>query len=211
MNKIIRYIQNYLICALPFVIGCMVWETIQPDIQFGKSSSIIAKVLWELLSWNLMLWFAFLVLFLISLVAISSVREKTLRRLANLHERDEREQYITGKAARAAYISTLSFLILFLFAKKVPMLRYDIGFDIQKSKKEGKIVGLKQNESAMKAGLREGDEFTHLSYDYGNTKVAMQIILKTSQSITYSPSEPVQVLQYFLLAMKQISSACYSE
>jgi hypothetical protein len=121
VNKIIRYIQNYLICALPFVIGCMVWETIQPDIQFGKSSSIIAKVLWEVLSWNLMLWFAFLVLFLISLVAISSVREKTLRRLANLHERDEREQYITGKAARAAYISTLSFLILFLFLSMVSL------------------------------------------------------------------------------------------
>jgi predicted metalloprotease with PDZ domain len=96
-------------------------------------------------------------------------------------------------------------------AKKVPMLRYDIGFDLQKSKEEGKIVGLKQNGVAMKAGLREGDEFTHLSYDYGNTKVPMQITLKTSQSITYSPSEPVQVLQYSLLPMKQISSACYSE
>ena len=126
MNKIIRYIQNYLICALPFVIGCMVWETIQPDIQFGKSSSMVAKVLWEVLSWNLMLWFAFLVIFLISLVAISSVREKTLRRLANLHERDEREQYITGKAARAAYISTLSFLILFLFLSMVSLRISDI-------------------------------------------------------------------------------------
>jgi hypothetical protein len=121
VNKIIRYIQNYLICALPFVIACMVWETIQPDIQFGTSSSIMVKVLWEVLSWNLMLWFVFLILFLISLVAISSVREKTLRRLANLHERDEREQYITGKAARAAYISTLSFLILFLFLSMVSL------------------------------------------------------------------------------------------
>jgi predicted metalloprotease with PDZ domain len=98
-----------------------------------------------------------------------------------------------------------------VIAKKVPMLRYDIGFDLQKSKQEGKIVGLKQNGPAMKAGLREGDEFTHLSYDYGNTKVSMQITLRTSQSITYSPSEPVQVLQYSLLPMKQISSACYSE
>lgn len=104
----------------------MVWETIQPDIQYGQSSSIIAKLLWEVLSWNLMLWFAFLVLFLISLVAISSVREKTLRRLANLQERDEREQYITGKAARAAYISTLSFLILFLFLSMVSLRISDV-------------------------------------------------------------------------------------
>ena len=42
-------------------------------------------------------------------------REKTLKRLANLKERDEREQYITGKASRTAYISTLSLLVFFLF------------------------------------------------------------------------------------------------
>ena len=83
------------------------------------------------------------------------------------------------------------------------------GFDLQKSKKEGKIVGLKQNGPAMKAGLQEGDEFTQLGYDYGNTKIPVQITLKTSQFITYSPSEPVQVLQYSLLPMKQIPSACY--
>jgi hypothetical protein len=129
VNKTIRYIQNYLICALPFVIGCMLWETIQPDIQFGKYSSIMAKILWELLSWNLMLWFVFLVLFLISLVTITSVRKKTLRRLANLHERDEREQYITGKAARATYISTLSFLILFLFLSMVSLRISDVPKD----------------------------------------------------------------------------------
>jgi hypothetical protein len=97
----------------------MVWETIQPDIQFGTSSSVVVNTLWEVLSWNLMLWFVTLTVFLISLVTITSVREKTLSRLANLHERDEREQYITGKAARAAYISTLSFLILFLFLSMV--------------------------------------------------------------------------------------------
>jgi len=113
VNKIIRFIQNYLICALPFVIACMVWETVQPKIQFGKS------ILWQILSLNLMLWFVVLILFLISLVTMPSVREKTLRRLANLRERDEREQYITGKAARAAYISTLSLMILFLFFSMV--------------------------------------------------------------------------------------------
>lgn len=94
-------------------------------------------------------------------------------------------------------------------AKKVSMLHYDIGFDLQKSKQKGKIIGLKKHGPAMKAGLKEGDEFADLSYDYGNTKVPVQITLKTSQSITYSPSEPVQVLQYSLLPMKHISSACY--
>jgi hypothetical protein len=115
MNKIARYIQNYLIFGLPFVIACMVWETIQPEIQFGRSTSFITKVLWEAFSWNLMLWFVFLILFLIILIIMPSIREKTLKRLANLKERDEREEYITGKASRVAYISTLSLMIFFLF------------------------------------------------------------------------------------------------
>ncbi len=115
MNKIARFIQNYLIFGLPFVIACMVWETIQPEIQFGRSNSFITKALWEAFSWNLMLWFASLILFLIILIMIPNIREKTLKRLANLKERDEREEYITGKASRVAYISTLSLMVFFLF------------------------------------------------------------------------------------------------
>lgn len=115
MNKIIRLIQNYLIIALPFVIACMVWETLYPTIEFEKDISLFTKLLWEGLSFNLILWFAMLILFLLSIVIVPGIREKTLRRLANLKERDEREQYITGKASRAAYLSTLSVMILFLF------------------------------------------------------------------------------------------------
>lgn len=50
-----------------------------------------------------------------NLVIIPQLREKTLRRLANVQERDEREEYITGKAARATYIATLSLMLFFLF------------------------------------------------------------------------------------------------
>jgi len=115
VNKIARFIHNYLLIGLPFVITCMIWETIEPEIEFGNNAAFLTKILWELLSYNLMLWFVTLILFLICLVMIPDIREKTLRRLANLRERDEREQYITGIASRAAYISTLSMMILFLF------------------------------------------------------------------------------------------------
>lgn len=115
MNKIVRFIQNYLIIALPFVIACMVWETINPKITYEITISIFTKILWNVLSFNLVLWFVVLILFLVSLVTIPNIREKTLRRLANLKERDEREQYITGKAARASYISMLSFMLFLLF------------------------------------------------------------------------------------------------
>jgi hypothetical protein len=109
MNKTIRIIQNYLIYALPFVIACMVWGSLSP-----KNTSFFVEALWQIMSWNLMLWFVVLIVFLGLLVIFPSAREKTLKRLANLKERDEREQYITGKASRSAYIATLS-LLLFLF------------------------------------------------------------------------------------------------
>lgn len=115
MTKLIRLVQNYLLYALPFVLTCMAWGTITPEKEILRDSTIVTKFLWEALSWNLMLWFVTLIVFLVLLVAVPDAREKTLKRLANLKERDEREQYITGRASRAAYISTLSLLILLLF------------------------------------------------------------------------------------------------
>jgi hypothetical protein len=115
MNKFVRCIQNYLLYALPFVLICMAWGTFRPESEILKDAAFLTKAAWEILSWNLMLWFSVLILFLIFLVVLPEAREKTLKRLANLKERDEREQYITGKASRAAYISTLSLLILLLF------------------------------------------------------------------------------------------------
>lgn len=115
MNKITRITQTYLIYALPFVLVCMAWGTIGLEKEILANASFFTKAIWEVLSWNLMLWFAVLIIFLVLLVASREAREKTLKRLANLKERDEREQYITGKASRTAYISTLSLLVFFLF------------------------------------------------------------------------------------------------
>ena len=115
MNKLIRFIQLYLLIGLPFVIACMIWSNARTENEVLQSAGFFAKASWEILSWNLMLWFAVLIIFLVILVVVPSARENTLRYLANLKERDEREEYITGKAARAAYISTLSLIIFFLF------------------------------------------------------------------------------------------------
>lgn len=115
MNKLIRFIQNYLIVSLPFVIVCMVWSTLLPEEKFLPEASLFLKILWNILSFNLMAWFAVLIMFLTLMVVAPNIREKTLRRLANLKERDEREQAITGKASRVSYISTLSLTLFFLF------------------------------------------------------------------------------------------------
>lgn len=115
MNKVIRFIQSYLVIGLPFVVVCAAWETVHPSISTGLFDSFLEKTLWQVLSINLMIWFITVITFLIILVIVPAIREKTLRRLANLKERDEREEYITGKASRATYISTLSIMIFFLF------------------------------------------------------------------------------------------------
>ncbi len=102
--------QNYLLYGFVFVIALLIWGA-----WLAADSNIVIRILHELLSYNLMLWFSTLVLYMVFMVVIPSVREKTLRRLANLQERDEREEYITGKAARASYIATLSLTLFFLF------------------------------------------------------------------------------------------------
>ena len=112
MNQFVRVVQNYLVWALPFVLGCMVWGTLVPENQIVASP---AWFLWEVLAWNLMLWFAVLIVFLFFLVVSPSARETTLVRLAHLNERDEREAMITGRASRSAYLATLSLLAMLLF------------------------------------------------------------------------------------------------
>ncbi len=127
MNKLIRIAQTYLLYALPFVILCMIWGSLSAEREILGNSSFFIKALWEVLSWNLMIWFAILIFYLVTMVTFPEVREKTLRRLANMSERDEREQFITGQASRSAYLATLSLLIFMLFfsiftlnLKKVP-------------------------------------------------------------------------------------------
>lgn len=108
MNKIIRFIHAYLILGFPFIIIGIIWKQ-TPQLN------IFLKVIYELISWNFMVWFLTLILFLIMLIVMPKIREKTIQRLANIRERDEREEYITGKASRATYISSLSLLIFLFF------------------------------------------------------------------------------------------------
>lgn len=118
MNKICRCMQNYLLYGFLLVIVLFIWSAgiaYFSPLSVITNSNFIIRILHELLSYNLMLWFLTLVLYMFFLIVIPSVRDKTLRRLANLQERDEREEYITGKAARASYIATLSLTLFFLF------------------------------------------------------------------------------------------------
>ncbi|MBK9322702.1 MAG: hypothetical protein IPM97_07110 [Bdellovibrionaceae bacterium] len=115
MNRVNRWLQNYLVFSLPFVVVCASWGSIQSDREILVSGSFLAKAAWEVLSWNLMIWFLLLIVFLILMVFVPSTREMVTRRIANIKERDEREIYITGQASRVAFTSTLSILIFLFF------------------------------------------------------------------------------------------------
>ena len=110
MNKIYRFIQYYLLIGLPIVIIFFLVHTLNPH-----SGTFFSEPCNVIFGFSLMTWFLFLILFLSALVTRPSFREKMLCRLANLKTRDEREEFITGNAARTSYVSTMSLMIFLLF------------------------------------------------------------------------------------------------
>lgn len=116
MNKTLKLLQNYLLLSFPFVlipIAISQGYLFSPAIL--NSNNILLKIITNGLVINLMLWILALAAYLLLLLLSTEVRNKTLARLANLKERDEREEYITGKAARATYLATLSLTLFLLF------------------------------------------------------------------------------------------------
>ena len=112
MSKFSRWLQNYLIYALPFVLIAMAWSTYLEKQEGAVSGS---GFLWEIFSWNLIFWFVMLLFFVFLIVFHQETREVIVRRIANIRERDEREAQITGRASRAVFVSSLSVLMLLLF------------------------------------------------------------------------------------------------
>lgn len=192
MNKVFRCIQYYLIIGFPFVIACMIWHALQPTINTESNW------LWDLLGFNIIAWFSILIVFLISLVLVPSIREKTLTRLANLNERDEREQYITGKAARSTYISTLSLIIALLFFSlfSFKLVKFPTGQEI--------------NGHGMQASINIGLQlFNQSQITSTNTSPTQENVLIDTKEISLSASSVLlillgwQLLAFHLAAKKE--------
>lgn len=139
MNKFVRAIQNYLFFSFPFVISLMIWGSIQTQ---REDNPQVAKILWEIMAWNLMTWFVIFIGFLVSMLFVPSIRMNSLKRLANLQDRDERELKITGYAATASYISSLSLLIFLLFFS---MFTFHVSRTPEVEAKDGKTKDLSIN------------------------------------------------------------------
>lgn len=186
--NITRLIQNYLIGALPLVILCGIVGTLYPSLNTPSLHSFWPRMIWNILGINLMVWFAMVVLFMASLVLIPQLREKTLSRLANIRENDEREAYITGQAARKAYLTTLSLGLFLLFFS---LFSLQIIWN-----SEAKQAGKPSGEVSISFGfhLFSKNEYRQSSGEYAiiNTEdiqlsnASILIILLTSHLVTFS-------------------------
>ena len=187
MNKTIRLIQNYLLFTLPLVVMCMIWGEFSPETNH-ESYSTLQKVIWEILSYNLMFWFAVLILFLFILVFNKQSREMTLTRLTNIKERDEREEVITEKASKMTYISSLSILILFLFLSVFTINIHRVPQDQAINGKTGSVsIGLHFNffDSPQVKTNTKG-EIIFESKDIPLSKSAILLVLIAWQLMTFN-------------------------
>lgn len=111
--KVNLWISKYLVFSIPFVIWIVTWAV---NLTSNGEKYVEPKtILWEVLSWNFILWFFLLVYSVISLVFWGKFREEILTSLTFSKERDERESFISGRASKATFYSTLAILILFFF------------------------------------------------------------------------------------------------
>lgn len=107
--------NRYLIWATPVVLATMVWGSLQSEEEIRQSGSFAFRALWEVMSWSLILWFALLLVFMILLAVRKQTQESTIKYLAGLKERDEREEIIMGLAAKRSFTATIGLLIALLF------------------------------------------------------------------------------------------------
>ena len=115
MNKINFYIQKYLIWAFPVVVIMVIWGLFQTELDIRQQGSFALKAVWEVMSWALIIWFLCLFTFMVLLVLRKDTQEATIKHLAGIKERDEREQMVMGFAARRSFVATTALLIFLFF------------------------------------------------------------------------------------------------
>lgn len=115
MKKINLWIQKYLIWTFPNVVATSIWSYFQGDAEIRAMKSFALTTLWEVMSWGLIIWFLCLFIFMVLLVFRKDTQEATIKHLAGIKERDEREEIITGHAARRSFVSSTSFIIFLIF------------------------------------------------------------------------------------------------
>ena len=104
MKKVNNYVLKYLLFSFPLVL-----------VVVFVSQTGIDGIVWEILAWHMIFWFAMLSYALFALLFSPSLRDRLLSKLARIKERDERESHIIGKSSRFTFFQPLRCLCFFVF------------------------------------------------------------------------------------------------
>ncbi len=136
MNKIDRLAYKYVLYVLPLVGVLLVWGLIEDPTALSVSTGT-KRIVWDFLGWFFMAWVALSFYLSVRLVLSSENRNAFLKRLVKIKDSDEREEYITGQAAKFSLLSSVAILFMFLF---LSLIRVSVNKDINPTEgKKGSI------------------------------------------------------------------------
>jgi len=138
-------------------------------------------------------WMALSLYLSIRLVVSGPFRDKVMSRITFIRERDERESMLTGKAAKTAFLTTLSLLVLLFFLScfqvsvyrvppeqavegKTGFITLGIGFDILEH----------SNQDRPENVVQRMDIFSYTGLPVSSTVIILVLIIWQLVSYNYS-------------------------
>ncbi|MBI2519922.1 MAG: hypothetical protein HYV97_05885 [Bdellovibrio sp.] len=115
MSKFDRIVVKYIVYAIPFLVILFAWGIMAYPEDAGENLSPIWRHLWDVLGWIFIIWTIGSLYLSIKMLFSKTLRDGLLKKLARIQDRDEREEIISGNAAKFSFLSTLALLCLFLF------------------------------------------------------------------------------------------------
>jgi len=113
VNKVDRFCFLYVIFSFPLVLTLLIWGAFDDPSHFNSSG--VKPFLWGSLFWIFLTWIIVSLYLMIKNIVSKSFRDVFLKKLARVKERDEREEQISGEAAKFTFFSSLAVLFFFLF------------------------------------------------------------------------------------------------
>jgi hypothetical protein len=176
-----KFVARYLFYFSPLIIITLIWIAISHPTGYVSlktlTSTSVSNILLNILGFLTFLWVFILWYFFSVMIFSSKLRESILTKLSKVKERDEREEFIVGRAAKATFLSTMALTIFMLLLS---------GFNIKLVK--GKQINSKKHISiSYEFGLLEKnikkpaenklEEILFSSSDYSLSKSSLLLFI----------------------------------
>jgi hypothetical protein len=170
-----KYIVLFFLYALPLGLLVLI-VPVSSAVEKWIDSPIIAVIF--------IAWFLSSLYFLAAILLSSAFREEVLSRLARIRERDEREEYIVGRATKSSFLFTLAFAIV-LFA--VSTFRYSESTTAPKEYQAFTIGHFNLKSCVDESFTKNVDGKEHLirRYDIPLSKSSLLLLMILVQVMSY--------------------------